>query len=425
VATQYSKKIIFSGLAEPSDKPTPGTAFRGGAQLVQRGCGRSEFAPIEKAFATAPAATEHIVEYVRAKHEFRQTLKISDPQPVGSVRNMWLTASSAATIGIFLLLFVGFLSIARPILLPITFATIVSLTLAPAAKAAQRQGIPIAISAVALVAACFAALAIGVTALAGPLSEWIGRAPEIGASVKTKLSVFDQPLAALRQMEATLFGGDGGDAVHSAPSVVMPLVDFLTPAASEILLFFITLVFCLIVQTRIRNRIVSMFADRDAKLRFLKIIKDIERNLAGYLTIVTCINAAIGVIVAIGTWIIGFPHPLVFGLLAALLNYVPYVGPAGTVVALFGVGLITFPSLGHALIGPLGFIAVTTLEGNFVTPSIVGRHLTLNPLLVIIALAFWTWLWGPFGAFLAVPLSIINLVIIQHLLPHDDIKLPE
>jgi predicted PurR-regulated permease PerM len=384
-------------------------------------------APIAKAFATAPAATEHIVEYVRAKREFRPTLKISDAQPVGSVRNMWLTASSAATIGIFLLLFVGFLSIARPILLPITFATIVSLTLAPAAKAAQRRGIPIAISALALVAACFAALAFGVTALAGPVSEWIRRAPEIGASVKTKLSVFDQPFAALHQMEATLFGGDGdnGGAVQSAPSVVMPVVNFLTPAASELLLFFITLVFCLIVQTGIRNRIVAMFGDHDAKLRFLKIIKDIERNLASYLTIVTCINVAIGVIVAIGTWIIGFPHPEVFGLLAMLLNYVPYVGPATTVVALFGVGLITFPSLGYALIGPLGFIAVTTLEGNFITPSIVGRHLTLNPLLVIIALAFWTWLWGPFGAFLAVPLSIINLVIIQHLLPHDDIKLPE
>ena len=86
------------------------------------------------------------------------------------------------------------------------------------------------------------------------------------------------------------------------------------------------------------------------------------------------------------------------------MNYVPYVGPAVMVVALFGVGLVTFPSLGHALIAPIGLIALTTMEGHFVTPTIVGRRLTLNPLLVFLALAFWTWLWGPFGAVLAVPI---------------------
>jgi len=107
------------------------------------------------------------------------------------------------------------------------------------------------------------------------------------------------------------------------------------------------------------------------------------------------------------------------------LNYVPYVGPAAMVVVLFGVGLVSFDSLSHAFIAPLGLIAVTTMEGHFVTPTIVGRRLTLNPLLVFLALAFWTWMWGPFGALLAVPLSIIGLVIFNHLVPTDEIHLPE
>jgi len=107
------------------------------------------------------------------------------------------------------------------------------------------------------------------------------------------------------------------------------------------------------------------------------------------------------------------------------LNYVPYVGPAAMVIALFGVGLITFSSLGHALIAPLGLIAVTTAEGHFVTPTIVGRRLKLNPLLVFLALAFWTWMWGPIGAWLAVPLSIVGLVIVNHLFPADDGRLPD
>ena len=142
---------------------------------------------------------------------------------------------------------------------------------------------------------------------------------------------------------------------------------------------------------------------------------DIERNLAGYLTVVTIINAGVGVIVAVGAWLIGLPSPAIFGLLAALLNYVPYIGPAVMVVACSASGWSRFASLSHAFIAPLGLIAVTTTEGHFVTPTIVGRRLTLNPLLVFLALAFWTWMWGPFGAVLAAPFSIVGLVVFNHL----------
>jgi predicted PurR-regulated permease PerM len=211
----------------------------------------------------------------------------------------------------------------------------------------------------------------------------------------------------------------------SAPSVVLPVVAFLTPAAGEVLLFFVTLYFFLVGQLELRNQVVKMFANRDSKLRFLKIMHDIERNLAGYLTVVTIINAAVGTIVAAGAWLIGLPNPVIFGLLAALLNYVPYLGPAVMVVVLFGVGLVSFPSLSHAFIAPLGLIAVTTTEGHLVTPTIVGRRLTLNPLLIFLALAFWTWMWGPFGSILAVPLSIVGLVVFNHLVPAEEVKLPE
>jgi predicted PurR-regulated permease PerM len=365
------------------------------------------------------------VEFIRARREVRHALVISDPQPVSSMEKMWLSAGSAATIGIFLILFGGFLYIGRPIVLPISASAIISLTLAPLIKAAKRHGVSPWISAMVIVALCVGAVALAATALAGPLSEWIGRAPQIGATIKERLSVFDEPLASLRQLENTLFSADAVAQPTAAPNVVLPVVAFVTPAAGELLLFFGTLIFFLAGQIELRNHLVSMFGDRDAKLRFLRIMKDIERNLAGYLTVVTIINVSVGIIVGFVAWLIGFPNPALFGLLAALLNYVPYVGPAIMVIALFGVGLVTFPSLSQALIAPIGFIAITTAEGHFVTPTIVGRRLTLNPLLVILALAFWTWLWGPFGAFLAVPVSIIALVVITHLFPHDDVKLPD
>jgi predicted PurR-regulated permease PerM len=364
------------------------------------------------------------LEYIRAKREVRHALVISDPLPVDSVHGMWASAAQSSTIGIFLLLFGAFLFVGRAILLPILAAAVVALTLAPLVKEAKRRGVPPWLTATLTLVVALGALSLIVTALAGPVSEWIGRAPEIGASIKQKLSVLDQPLASLQQLENSLFGSSGLK-FSEPPDMVLPVVAFLTPAAGELLLFFATLLFFLVGQIELRNQIVSMFSNHDSKLRFLKIIRDIERNLAGYLTVVTIVNAAVGVIVAVGTWLVGYPNPVIFGLIAALLNYVPYVGPAFMVIALFGVGLVTFPSLGHAFIAPIGLIAVTAIEGHFVTPTIVGRRLTLNPLLVFLALAFWTWMWGPIGAVLAVPVSIIGLVIANHLFPADDIRLPD
>src|SRR5262249_39540379 len=103
----------------------------------------------------------------------------------------------------------------------------------------------------------------------------------------------------------------------------------------------------------------------------------------------------------------------------------PYIGPACIALTLFAVGLVTFPTLAYAALPPACFVGLTTLEGHIITPTILGRRLTLNPLTVFLALAFWTWLWGPIGAFLAVPLTIVALVIFTHLFPDEDPKLPE
>ena len=366
------------------------------------------------------------MEYIRASREVRHALVISDPQPVGSVGSIWASAGQAANIGVFLLLLGGFLYIGETILLPIMIAAVISLTLAPLIKAGNRHGVSPWISGILIVALAIGALALAATALAGPVSEWIGRAPEIGASVKQKLAVLDRPLAALHELENSLFGaGAAAPAAAPTPNVVLPVVAFLTPAAGQLLLFFGTLLFFLVGQLGLRARMVLMFSRQESRLRFLRIMNDIEKNLAGYLALVTMINAALGIIVALGAWLDGLPDPLIFGLLAALLNYIPYVGPAIMVVTLFGVGLVSFPSLSHALLAPAALVALCTLEGHFITPAIVGRRITLNPLVVVLALAFWTWMWGPIGALLAVPLSIVGLVVFSHLFPAEEVRLPD
>src|SRR5213075_2027979 len=122
--------------------------------------------------------------------------------------------------------------------------------------------------------------------------------------------------------------------------------------------------------------------------------------------------------------LVGFPNPVTFGLLVAVLNYIPYIGPAIFAVVLFCVGLVAMPALAQAALAPALFVAIATAEGHFITPSIVGRRLTLSPFLVFLALVFWTWLWGPIGAFLAVPLLIVSFEVLGHIWPREEMNLP-
>jgi predicted PurR-regulated permease PerM len=170
--------------------------------------------------------------------------------------------------------------------------------------------------------------------------------------------------------------------------------------------------------------LVVFFDAREERLRVLKIMNDIEHNLTGYLSIVAIINIAIGICGGAAAWIAGLPDPVAWAVLAFILNFIPYVGALIMEVAMFMVGLVTFPTLTHALVAPLLFLVLATLEGHFITPSIMGHRFTLNPLTVFLSLVFWTWLWGPVGAFLAVPLLIMALVVIDHLFPEDEPELP-
>ncbi len=276
--------------------------------------------------------------------------------------------------------------------MPIFAAFVIGTTLAPIVRGVARHGVSPWVTAAALGAVLVVGAATVMTLLAQPLSEWIAKAPAIGETIKQKLYVLERPLAAARELQEALLPS-AGNAVAVEPSqlgMVTPVLAFVTPTVIEFILFFVTLIFFLAVQIDFRRYLVSLFVTRDAKLRFLRIASDIETNLASYLATVTVINLALGTIVAVGAWLFGFPSPIIFGILAMVLNYVPYIGPA----------CLTF------------------------TPAILGHRLTLNPLAVLLALAFWAWIWGPIGAFLAVPLTIVVFVTIGHLIPSDEGKLP-
>jgi predicted PurR-regulated permease PerM len=367
------------------------------------------------------------VELLRAQRERPQALSINDPKPVENVDDIWAAAAQMAVVGIFLLLFGACLYFCRPVLLPILAAVLVAMTLAPLVKLSVRHGVSPWLPSIVLVVLLMAAVGLLATVMAAPLAEWIARAPEIGASIKQKLYVLDRPLSALRELQHILMPSSGGTVTvePSQISVVTPVVAFVTPAVTQAVLFVVTLLFVLAGQIEFRRYAVSCFRSRDAKLRFIRIANDIEHNLAAYVATMSVINFCLGAVVTVGAWLFGMPNPLIFGVLAMVLNFVPYIGPGVMAAILLAVGLVTFPSLGYALVPPAAFVALTTIEGHIITPAVLGSRLTLSPLAVLLAIAFWTWLWGPMGAFLAVPLTIVGLVAIHHLFPGDEDKLPE
>ncbi len=345
------------------------------------------------------------MEFSRGRREQGNAVADKDAERVEAGEDIWTPAAHMATVGIFVLLLGVCLYFSRPILVPVVAALIIGTTLAPIVKRGVRYRISPWATAVALGVVLLVAAATAVTLLAGPVSEWIAKAPDIGAAIKQKLYVLDRPLVALRELQEVLLPS-AGNVVAVEPSqlgILTPVVAFVTPAVVQIALFFVTLIFFLATQMDFRRYVVSFFTTRDAKLRFIRITNDIEEHLASYVAVVTMINFCLGVVVAIGAWLFGLPSPVILGLVAMVLNYIPYIGPACMTVVLLGLGLVTFPSLGYALMPPAAFVALATIEGQFITPTVLGHRLTLNPLVVLLAIAFWAWLWGPIGAFLAVP----------------------
>ncbi|MCC6948588.1 MAG: AI-2E family transporter [Bradyrhizobiaceae bacterium] len=336
----------------------------------------------------------------------------------------WRLAAQAATVGIFIILLLAALSYAQTVAMPVAVAVIVGIVLIPLLTWAAEKGIPHWLSALVLVLLLFAALSGLLMLLADPVSEWIERAPELGARLSEKLRIFDGPMAAFNSLRESLAGASKdkpGIDIYS--ELVRPVLGVLTPAIGQMVIFFASLFFFLAGRETLRRRFLTFWGDRKTRLEAIYFLGDVESNLARYFAVITGINLALGVVLAGIAWLVGLPSPLVWGSLGFVLNFLPYIGPAVTIVMLLGVGLMVFETLVQALAAPALFLVATTIEGQFVTPGVVGLRLALNPLLVFLSVVFWAWFWGPFGALLAVPLLIIGNVAINYMHPQQA-KLP-
>jgi predicted PurR-regulated permease PerM len=342
----------------------------------------------------------------------------------------WARASQVALVGLFVIALFWCAYVAQPVIVPTLLAWVMATIALPIVKSMEQHRIPRVVAAL-VVTMVLTGLVLSLLALlATPVTFWLGRVTELGALVKQKLQSMNQPLAVLDEIRKVFSttGAESGPSLkveQPSASVVTTIFSVVTPAVSQSVLFAGALIFYLVYQTRLRNAAVYLCAEHDARLMMLRILSDIDENMTRYFGAFTLINLCLGAATVLLTWAVGLPNPLLWGVLAALLNYVPYLGPAIVVATLAVVGLVSFPTLIEALIAPLIYVGMAALEGQFVTPAVMGRQLELNPFAVFLAIAFCTWLWGPIGAFLAVPLLMALTVTLGHVFAEEKPDLPE
>jgi predicted PurR-regulated permease PerM len=332
-----------------------------------------------------------------------------------------------ALISLLVISVVAVLYVAKAFFLPVVAAFVVGTMLSPAAGFLERHRVPRALSAVLIVSAVGASATFIIGLISSPLMDWSTRLPELGARLKDKLHILDRPLALWQELQSMLGVSDTfPSASLQMPKFewVQPTLEFLSPTFTEFLLFFATLLLFIASWRDLRRALIMTFTGHESRLRTLRILNAIEEHLGGYLLTVTMINLGVGTATGIICAVTGMPNPAGLGALAATLNFFPIIGPIAMFVILTVVGLIAFSTIGAGLIAPMAFVGVTFLEGHFITPAIIGRRLELNALAVFLALAFWTWLWGPMGGFLSSPLLIVALILRDHLWSQTSPQLP-
>lgn len=324
-------------------------------------------------------------------------------------------------LGIFLILTIYALYFARDFFLPVLLAFLLALTLSPIVRFLDRRGIAPALSATILVVASFSTLAVAGYLLSGPVVQMVTDAPSIGRELNERLSHLKAPLSrfmeASEEIEQVAEAGQEPGVqrvVVSQPGIVSRAASNLISAATTIAITFVLSLFLLASGSLFYQKIVQSFDLMSDKKRALRVVYDVEREISRYLLTVAIINICLGLCVGIGCLLLGMPNPLLWGVAAALLNFLPYVGSLIGIVLVGAIAIVTFDSLGYALLVPTMYIFFTVIEGQFITPLVVGRRLELNAVAVFIAIAFWSWLWGFAGALLAVPILVLVKVFCDH-----------
>lgn len=354
----------------------------------------------------------------------RDPLFAPHPQesPADTLRRDRLLAAFTLMAGIGLLLAIPFaLQAGSPFFLPLTAALVIAIALVPLLEWLERHRVPAPIAALTCVLLFLVAANVALASIVVPAWQWVERLPDSIPQIQHNLEPLIRFYSNLEQFVDKTLLNFAAAPVRQPTAIAAPpprsLMDLFTTSAPSALIemFFAILViyFFLSGWTRLRRAAITSRASFGGAMATARVIQDVVDDTSAYLGTITLINMTLGLIVAGALAAIGMPTPLMWGGIVALLNYIPYIGPVLAAFLLGVGGLMSFAEIGWAMVPAAIMVGAHLIEANVVTPLVVGHRLTISPILILISLSFWGWVWGTTGALLAVPLLIIIQTVVN------------
>jgi predicted PurR-regulated permease PerM len=334
--------------------------------------------------------------------------------PVES-RSSVISLPTMLLVGIFLILLTAALRLGAGLLLPIAIAGLFTLLLDPLVRTLRKLGLPTGFGAALVVFGTLGILVSGVAMLAKPAAEWIETVPQVLSQIQARARRMLGPLQKTAQrvdQVAEAATPEGARTVQiKSPGVFSRLrggtANFVATAVTVVFLTY----FLLATLPVFRKKVARLIGTRAGIGNMEEVLTEIELQMSRYVLINTLTSAGVG----LTTWgylaVVGLPNALLWGVAAFFLNFIPYLGAVVTAVLVGTAALVTFDSTGQILLVIGGCVAINLVEGNFVTPHLMGKHLPLNPVAIFVSLLYWGWVWGPAGAILAVPITVMLQVI--------------
>lgn len=370
--------------------------------------------PADQALA-ADALAARALEDLAAESEIAAALAASPipgpaTPPASAPGPLGWDKYSMLLLGIFSILALAALYFVRELAIPVVLAFILNALFQPAMRGMSRLRVPRVLGSLVVVVALCGLLAAVVLPLSGPATGWFAQAPQAVQKLENWFLVLKQPMEQVARVTAgvekladnnaspvipvTVKGeGLGGMLFSGTRSAIVGLF------TTMLLLFFL-----LIAGDMFLRRLVELLPTYSDRKQVVEISREIERNISQYLVTISVMNLIVGVVTGAAAYFCGLADPVLWGTLAFVLNYIPIVGPLCCTAALFLAGMLTFDSAWIALVPAGIYLVVHLIEADSVTPMLLAKRFTLNPVLVIIAIVFWYWMWGVMGAFLAVPM---------------------
>lgn len=342
------------------------------------------------------------------------------PAPKPGASDSDIRTAKRALLAILFFLVLGVCYLAQEVIVPLLVALLLALLLSPIVTFLEHKlRLPRFLGALLTTVALVAGLLYGIFSLALPAKEWIAHAPATLQTIEQRFSQFRQPIKqaqeASRKIDELTQPATSSAPVATAQPGLLSSIATGTPHVLEKIAAVLLLVyFFLSSGDGFLRRMVEIAPTLHEKKVVVAIAREVQDEMSLYLMTVSSINFGLGVATAIIVALMGVPNPLLWGAVACLLNFAPYVGPACTGLALALAGFATFDTLGHALAVPGAFFTLTIIEGQLITPTIIGRRLSLNPAVVFVWLMLWGWMWGIVGLLLAGPLLACFRIVCQH-----------